>query len=238
MTELAERYARVGQALADACRASGRSRESVRLLAVSKFHPVEDMLALVPLGQRIFGENYVQEALEKKAVFEAKGLDGTASLHLIGHVQSRKAHLVAGSVAMIHSLDSEKLAAAMERRLAEAGLQQPVLIEVNLGCEPQKNGVMTQDLERFAEILLGTCPHLSLQGLMCIPPVFDAGEAARPYFVQLRELRDRLEQRLGRTLPELSMGMSGDFAVAVAEGVTIVRVGTAIFGARPLRRPD
>ena len=228
---LLERYARVCDDLFAACRASGREPDSVRLLAVSKKHAVEDMLALYAAGQPIFGENYVQEALAKADVFCSQGIDARQCLHLIGHVQSKKASQVAGRFALIHSLDSRKLADALEKRLS-GETRQPVLIEVNIGQEAQKSGLAAQDLEAFAEYLLEHCPHLALQGLMCLPPVFDKPALARPFFARLRELNDALRVRTGLALPELSMGMSGDYAAAIAEGASIVRIGTAIFGPR------
>lgn len=230
---LAERYAQVEEQVARACSAAGRRREDVRLVAVSKFHPAGDIRALAGLGQIDFGENYVQEAEAKKEYFAALRPD--LVWHMIGHVQSRKAGQVAGRYALIHTVDTVKLANGLERRLND-GIQD-VLIEVNIGEEPQKSGVMPENLPELAGHMLSSCPHLALLGLMCLPPVFDSGDAARPYFARLRRLRDDLEVRLGRKLPQLSMGMSGDFAGAIAEGATIVRIGTSIFGPRPLKRP-
>ena len=154
---------------------------------------------------------------------------------MIGHVQSRKAAQVAGAFALIHTLDSRKLADGLERRLAVLEARQPVLMEVNVAAEPQKSGIMAEDLPVLADYIVENCPHLELRGLMCLPPVFDAGEAARPHFARLRVLCEELRARLGLPLPELSMGMSGDFEAAVAEGATLVRIGTDIFGPRPPR---
>lgn len=224
---LLKNYGNVVEALARACAKNGREPGDVTLVAVSKFHSAADMRLVANAGQIDFGENYVQEAQEKKAE-----LSGHSDIrwHMIGHVQSRKAEQVAGNFALIHTLDSLKLANAYERHLEN--LKQPVLIEVNLGGEKQKAGVGETEVRGLARHVVENCQHLDLRGLMCIPPVFDAGEAARPYFVRLRKLRDSLEQDLGMKLPELSMGMSGDFEAAVAEGATIVRIGTAIFGPR------
>lgn len=230
--DLEERYRRVTEEFLEACEKYGR-RIRPKLLAVSKFHPVQSMLELYHLGQGIFGENYVQEALEKMQVFEEHGIESRKAFHIIGHIQSRKAGLICGKCALIHSLDSKKLSDRLERHLAENGLTQEVLIEVNLGDESQKTGIRSSDLEELAEYIEEKCSHLVLRGLMCLPPVFDAGERARPYFAKLREMRDALEIRLHKKLPELSMGMSGDFPWAVCEGATIVRIGTAIFGQRP-----
>ena len=238
-TLLHDRYARVLDRIDAACAAAGRPRESVRLIAVSKLHPAASLAEVAAAGQIDFGENYVQEALQKRQDLSAD--QATSALcagirwHMIGHVQSRKAPLVAGAFSLVHTLDSRKLADAMERRLAENNQRQPVLFEVNVGGESQKSGVMTVDLLELADYVLESCPHLEVQGLMCLPPVFDAGDAARPHFALLRELRDSLRTRLGLPLPELSMGMSGDFEGAVAEGATMVRIGTDIFGPRPAK---
>lgn len=238
-TLLLERYARVLDRIDAACASAGRPRESVRLIAVSKLHPAESLAQVAAAGQIDFGENYVQEALQKRQDLSADPATAAQCAgirwHMIGHVQSRKAPQVAGAFNLVHTLDSRKLADAFERRLAEGGARQPVLFEVNVGGESQKSGVMSADLPELADYILEHCPHLEVQGLMCLPPVFDAGEAARPYFARLRELRDTLSTRLGLPLPELSMGMSGDFEGAVAEGATMVRIGTDIFGPRPAK---
>lgn len=234
--DLTHSYEAVLERLDRAVSKAGRSRDDVRLVAVSKLHPASMVEAVAALGQLDFGENYVQEALEKRETVENDlGLEKATSLrwHMIGHVQSRKAPQVAGRFALVHTLDSVKLANALEKRCADANATQDVLIEVNVGEESQKSGIDQADLPALAEHVETTCPHLALKGLMCIPPVFDAGEAARPYFARLRELKEALETTLGRSLPHLSMGMSGDFEWAVLEGATFVRVGTDIFGARP-----
>ncbi|MBQ9536489.1 MAG: YggS family pyridoxal phosphate-dependent enzyme [Desulfovibrionaceae bacterium] len=229
---LCARYTRVLESIDVACARFGRDATSVQLLAVSKFHTVEAIFALQALGQRVFGENYVQEALAKMQTFAAKGLDPKASFHLIGHVQSRKASSVAGRFALIHTLDSKKLATALEKQLALQNMLQDVLIEVNIAKEPQKNGVKIEDLRPLVAHLKEQCPHIKLQGLMCMPPFAAQGELARPYFASLRGLKEELEAEWG-SLPHLSMGMSSDFPWAIAEGATIVRIGTAIFGPRP-----
>lgn len=231
--ELTRNLAAVRGRIAAACARAGRPADSVRLVAVSKFHPASDILALVAAGQREFGESYAQEALAKQ-----DALTGADILwHFVGGVQTKKARQLAGRFALIHSLDSEKLARELANRALAARVLQPVLIEVNMG-EEQKAGVDESGLSALAEFVLslqdGGC-GLDLQGLMCLPPLFDAPEAARPYFAHLRELRDGLERELGARLPQLSMGMTGDFEAAIEEGATIVRVGTSIFGARPRR---
>lgn len=232
---LRERYARVLERLDAACAAAGRGRDDVVLIAVSKLHPAADVAAVARAGQLDFGENYVQEALQKREELAGEPACRNVRWHMIGHVQSRKAAQVAGAFALIHTLDSRKLADGLERRLAVLEARQPVLMEVNVAAEPQKSGIMAEDLPALADYIVESCPHLELRGLMCLPPVFDAGEAARPHFACLRVLCEELRARLGLPLPELSMGMSGDFEAAVAEGATLVRIGTDIFGPRPPR---
>ena len=232
---LRERYARVLERLDAACAAAGRGRDDVVLIAVSKLHPAADVAAVARAGQLDFGEKYVQEALQKREELAGEPACRNVRWHMIGHVQSRKAAQVAGAFALIHTLDSRKLADGLERRLAVLEARQPVLMEVNVAAEPQKSGIMAEDLPALADYIVESCPHLELRGLMCLPPVFDAGEAARPHFARLRVLCEELRARLGLPLPELSMGMSGDFEAAVAEGATLVRIGTDIFGPRPPR---
>ena len=235
-SSLSERYDAVMERLAAAIKSSGRARDDVTLVAVSKYHPAESIAALAALGHRDFGENYIQEALTKQDDLAELGL----SWHFIGRLQSNKAKLAAGKFRMIHTLDSIKLAHTLHKH-AEALAQrqesvgrQAVLIQVNVGQEAQKAGVDADELAPLAEAVMDL-PSLELSGLMCLPPVFEGPEESRPYFVQLREARDRLRDRLGLALPHLSMGMSHDFEAAVAEGATMVRVGTDIFGPRPAK---
>lgn len=229
-TVLIENYERVRERVASSARLAGRDPESVTLLAVSKYQPVEKIRALAEHGHKDFGENYVQEAQNKQEQLQ----DLLLSWHFIGHLQSNKAKFVAGRCACIHTLDSEKLAQSLLKSANKLNKRQKVLIQVNIGNEPQKAGVSEEEAPRLIAALQDM-PGLELEGLMCIPPFFDAPEAARPYFSGLRALRDRLEGELNVALPQLSMGMSGDLEYAVAEGATIVRVGTDIFGARPAR---
>ena len=234
-TDFAGRLGLIHRRIEEAARRAGREPGMVRLIAVSKMQPLEALQTAMEAGQIDFGENYVQEALAKRTA-----LAGThARWHFVGHVQTNKAKDVAGRFGLIHTVDSLTFAATLHRRLpedtaAETGVparHQGVLIQVNIGREAQKSGVDPDELPRLAEELL-TLPRLCLRGLMCLPPLFDDPEGARPYFARLRELRDDLEARLGCTLPELSMGMSGDFEAAVEEGATLVRVGTSLFGPR------
>ena len=231
---LEERWRRVMEGKAEAERGAGREVGSVRLLAVSKFHPASSIAELFRLGQVDFGENYMQEARAKQAELA----DLAIRWHAIGPVQTTKAKEVAGNFSLLHTLGSEALARAVLRRLP-AGAVQDALIQVNIGEEPQKSGVAPSDIFNFVETLLEggltaeNGAQLRLRGLMCLPPNCGEGELARPYFVRLRELRDGLEARFGLELPELSMGMSGDYRQAIEEGATIIRVGTDIFGERP-----
>lgn len=233
---LRPRYLSVLERLETAICHSGRKKEEVTLVAVSKLHPASMVAAVCDLGQIDCGENYVQEAMEKRAEIEAMDKPRTIRWHMIGHVQSRKASIVAGAFDLIHSLDSIHLATALEKHCSAKNAKQKVLIEVNVGEEPQKTGVEMKDLDELAANIIEKCPHLELQGLMCIPPVYNAGAAARPYFARLRGLRDKLSASTGLALPHLSMGMSGDFEWAIEEGATFVRVGTDIFGPRPPKK--
>jgi len=228
---LAERLYSVRERIDRAARSAGRDPRDVRLIAVSKFHPAWAVASLAAAGQRDFGESYVQEACSKQAELSHLALQW----HCIGHIQTNKAKSMAGRFYYIHSLDSLKLAEALRRHILLPQRQQ-VLIQVDVGNEEQKSGVQPGELPVLAE-QVAQFPEFELLGLMCLPPFFDDGALARPYFAFLRELRERLRARLGLALPELSMGMSGDFAEAVAEGSTLVRIGTEIFGPRPARKP-
>ncbi|EGB15939.1 alanine racemase domain protein [Pseudodesulfovibrio mercurii] len=228
--ELAERAAEVREALAVAAGQAGRAAEDVTLVAVSKLHPASDIRDLAETGQTEFGENYVQEALDKQN--ELAGLN--VNWHFIGGLQSNKAKYVAGKFALVHSVDSSKLAQALHKKAVSLDVVQDILIQVNIAGETQKSGITVESLPELAEAVLGM-EGLRLVGLMTMPPFFDEPERARPVFARLRELRDGLEPRLGVSLPHLSMGMTGDFVPAVQEGATLVRIGTRIFGARPPR---
>lgn len=214
-------YFAVKTRVENACATAGRKPQDVTLLAVSKKQPIEAVRAVYDAGHRNFGENYVQEMEARIAA-----LPSDARLHMIGHLQTNKVKKALGA-AMIHGVDSEKLARAIDKAAGEAGRKIPVLLEVNVGGEDSKSGVAPADCEALV-LACTALPALELRGLMCIPPE----EESRRYFAQLRELRDDLAKRTGLSLPELSMGMSGDFEDAILEGSTIVRVGTAIFGAR------
>ena len=221
------------QALADvtgsiaaACARAGRAPGDVRLVAVSKTMPAERVLELVQAGHLLFGENRVQEAVLK---IEAVG--SGPQWHFIGHLQKNKIRHAIGQFALIHSVDSREMALVLDRRCRAEGMVQPVLLQVNQAAEATKHGIGPLDLPALAAEVEG-CAGLDLQGLMSIPPPEEDPEHARPWFAGLRSMRDRLIPELGRELPELSMGMSDSYLVAVEVGATLVRVGTALFGAR------
>jgi pyridoxal phosphate enzyme (YggS family) len=207
-----------------------RSGRSVDLLVVSKTWPAEVVRGAVEAGQRLFGENRLQEGEEK-----IPALPDDLEWHFIGGLQRNKVRKVLPLFSVVHSLSSMKLVRHTDRIAGELGLKPKVYLEVNIGGEESKHGFMPQEIRaNFEEILDLT--NLSLQGLMCIPPRAERPEEARPWFAKVRELQDELETQGGMSLPGISMGMSGDFEVAIEEGATIVRVGSAIFGPR-LKRP-
>lgn len=199
----------------------------VTLIAVSKKQPISKIEGLIRASQTDFGESYVQEALPKMDQLA----ESSVHWHFIGRLQTKKAKNVAGKFKLIHSVDSQKLAQGLHKKAKNLDLIQPVLIQVNIANEKQKSGVPLEELSGLAREILAM-KHLRLDGLMLMPPFFDNPESARPYFAGLRMCRDQLCHELGVTMPHLSMGMSGDFEVAVEEGATLVRVGTALFGAR------
>ena len=225
---IAERLARVRAGMAEACSRCGRDPGSVRLVAVSKGQPAAAVAEAFQAGQRVFGESYVQEALAKREALA--GL--AAQWHYIGGLQANKARHVAGRFALVHSVDSLNLARLLHNKAQALGLIQPVLVQVNVAGEPQKRGVSETGLAALAEEIAGLS-GLALQGLMVMPPYDEDPERSRPHFARLRELADGLRVRLGPGLAELSMGMSHDYGVAIEEGATLVRVGTAVFGPRP-----
>lgn len=210
--------------IAAACEKSGRRRSDVKLVAVSKTKPVEAVLEAAGAGQILFGENRVQEAQNKIPL-----CPGNLQWHLIGHLQSNKARIAAsGLFRMIHSVDSERLIRLLDEY---AAVPLPVLIQVNVSGEGSKEGCTPQDAPALIEAA-NQCGKVEVHGLMTIPPFTPDPEKARLHFSNLRKLRDRLQQETGTPLPELSMGMSHDFEIAVEEGSTFVRVGSDIFGER------
>jgi len=245
LSSLADNLVRVEEAIAAACKAAGRARGEVELMAISKTHPTEALVEAEKLGLRLFGESRVQEFAAKSARLAVSSAVGTAAtvrsqihVHMIGNLQSNKAAKAVEVFDGIDSLDSVKLAerldAAVAGNVVWAGKRLPVLVEIKLSVEESKAG-LAPDSAELAELLerLPDLMHLEAQGLMTIAPLDVSEEETRGCFRQLRELRDALAQKHSRLhLPVLSMGMSGDFGLAIAEGATRIRIGTALFGAR------
>ena len=227
-SSIEENLRRVEERIAAAARRAGRKPEEVTLIGVSKTHPPEALREAHAAGLRHFGENRVQEWEAKQG--ELKDLQAT--FHLVGHLQSNKAARAAKLFQSIDSVDDGPLAQKLARARAEMKAEKlRVLIEVHIAGEAAKSGAAIEELPALTE-QIAAMEELELAGLMCVPPYAKNVEETRPYFRKLRELRDVLEKRIGRKLPVLSMGMSHDFEIAIEEGATEVRVGTAIFGAR------
>jgi pyridoxal phosphate enzyme (YggS family) len=228
--QLSARLTAVHERIAAAALNCGRSADEVRLIAISKTHPASVIRTLIELGSTDFGENRVQEADEKIKEIGREHV----RWHLVGHLQANKARRAVSLFEVIHSLDSLDLARRLDRLCAEEGREKlPVLIQVDLGHEETKSGVDESELTHMVEGL-EPLKRLDLIGLMTLPPFFDDTEQSRPFFRRLRELRDELESQgaFGGRKGELSMGMTHDFEVAIQEGATMVRIGTAIFGER------
>ncbi len=257
MSTVAENLSRIQDAIATACRQAGRSREGVRLMAISKTHPVELLLEAVAAGHRLFGENRVQEFGEKATALQASSyslagfctpagepspqaaLNAHLDVHLIGHLQSNKATRAAEIFSAIDTLDSLRLAERLFDAAKRADRKLPVLLEIKLSPEENKEGLLpgSPGLAELLERLPDMAAHLPLTGLMTVAPISDDPEVAHACFRKLRTLREQLASRHPRLcFDELSMGMSGDFEAAIQEGATTIRIGTAIFGARP--KPD
>lgn len=224
---LAENLEAIQQRIRAACERSGRDPDSVRLLPVTKAQPPEVVNAAAELGLTIFGENKVQEAKAKIPL-----CPGRLRWHMIGHLQTNKCRDAVELFEMIQSVDSLHLAEEINKRAEQASKRMPILLEVNITGEGSKFGYSPEKLLEDLP-LINSMRRLEIHGLMTVPPWTSEPEKVRPAFRQLRELKQRCEQVLGAPLPHLSMGMSGDFEVAIEEGATIVRVGTALFGARP-----
>ena len=223
MSQLAENLAFVRESVATAAVHSGRKPGDVQLVAISKTHPPELILEAVEEGQELFGESRVQESLVKIPV-----LPSNLRWHFIGHLQSNKVRKVLPFFELIHGVDTPGIARDIDRIGGETGIFPRVLLEVNVSGEGSKLGFSPETLERTLEELLAL-PRLQVEGFMTMAPLAPEAEASRPYFAALRELRDRLSAKVGIPLATLSMGMSGDYKVAVEEGATLVRVGSAIF---------
>lgn len=226
MTTLTQRLQEIRHRLQIAAEKAGRPASEIELMAVSKTFPVEAIEEAVAAGQTLFGENRVQEALSK-----IPALPPHLRWHLIGHLQSNKVRKILPHIEAIQSIDSLDLARQVNRIATELDLHPKVYLEVNIGDESSKHGFSPTALHSQLEDLI-ELDRLHIQGLMGIPPFEPDPEATRPWFSALRELRDDLQTRAGRSFPALSMGMSHDFEIAIQEGSTIVRVGSAIFGGR------
>ena len=226
MGMIAENLERVRTQIADAAAKSGRSAADVDLVAISKTHDAEKVREAIETGQTLFGESKIQEARAK-----IPDLPSSTRWHFVGHLQKNKIRHALPLFELIHSVDSLALAQEINRIAEEEGLHPRVLLEVNVAGEGSKFGFAPEKLRAEMESLLAL-PRLSILGLMCIPPIADKDEASRKYFVQVRELRDKLQSEFHVDLAQLSMGMTQDYAVAIEEGATLVRVGTAIFGER------
>lgn len=230
---ISERLADVIRRKDEAAVRSGRNPEDVTLVAVTKTHAAEEINQAIAAGATDIGENRVQELLEKYDRVEP------VRWHLIGHLQTNKVKNVIGKVVMIHSVDSAKLAREINKRSEAAGLVTDILIEINSAMEESKSGIDSKDLKQLTEDIVKECANVRVRGLMCIPPMAADPEDARPYFKEAASLFEEMKNwdlPKERFIPDvLSMGMSGDFEVAIEEGATIVRVGSSIFGPRNYR---
>jgi hypothetical protein len=229
MASIKENIETIHERMAKAAKRAGRDPDSVKLVAVSKRQSVELIQEAIDAGQKLFGENFIQEAQEKITV-----LPEDITWHFIGHLQSNKAKNAAGLFGAIETIDRLKLAHALEKQLAAMNKKLSIFIQVNIGREPQKSGVLPEDIEPLLR-QLESLNHLTVKGLMTMPPYFSNQEQVRPYFRKMRQLANNLQEKklLGKNGEVgLSMGMSGDFEAAIEEGATLIRVGTALFGSR------
>lgn len=231
MPSIAENLERVREQIAQAAAKVGRTTDDVELVAITKTHPSDKVREAIEAGQTLFGESRVQEARAK-----IPELPSNLRWHFVGHLQKNKIRHALPLFELIHSVDSLALAEDMNRIAEEDGLHPRVLLEVNVAGEGSKFGFQPEKLRQEMEALL-ELPRLSILGLMTIPPLAEEAQASRKYFVQVRELRDRLQTEFHVDLAQLSMGMTQDFAIAVEEGATLARVGTAIFGERTRSKP-
>jgi PLP dependent protein len=226
MAGISENLERVRGQIAEAVRKAGRSADDVELIAISKTHDADRVREAHAAGQNVFGESRVQEARAK-----IPELPSSLHWHFVGHLQKNKIRHALPLFEFIHSIDSLALAQDINRIAEEEGVHPRVLLEVNMAGEGSKFGFKPETVRAEMERLLGLV-RLSIEGLMTIPPLAVEAETSRTFFVQLRELRDSLEKEFDLRLPQLSMGMTNDFPIAIEEGATLVRVGTAIFGER------
>lgn len=229
MSSIAENLDRVRKQISSAAAKSGRALSDVELVAITKTHPAESVREAIEAGQILFGESRVQEARAK-----IPELPSNCRWHFVGHLQKNKIRHALALFEMFHGVDSLALAQDINRIAEEQGLYPRVLLEVNVAGEGSKFGFAPEALGEQVEALLAL-PRVSIEGLMCIPPLAMESEDSRRFFSQVRELRDSFEREFNMKLPQLSMGMTNDYAVAIEEGATLVRVGTAIFGERTRR---
>ena len=229
MTNIAQNLAAIQARIHRAAIEANRHPDEIELVAVSKTIDAATIQSAIEAGVTVLGENYIQEA---RAKFEQLSTL-PARWHFIGHLQTNKAKYAVRQFDLIHTVDSSRVAKAINKEAAKIDKVQPVLIQINIAREETKAGIETEEVEQLVREV-AQMDHLKLKGLMTMPPFFNAPERVRPFFQQLREIRDRLQQLNlpGADLSELSMGMTGDFEVAIAEGATLVRIGTAIFGGR------
>lgn len=233
MMTISDRFEEIIKRRDEAAIRSGRKPEDVKLVAVTKTHTADEINQAIDAGATDIGENRVQELLEKYESVKP------VNWHLIGHLQTNKVKNVIGKVVMIHSVDSLKLAREIDKRSEAAGITTDILIEINSAMEETKSGIDAKDLKELTEQIVSECRHVRIRGLMCIPPIAAEPEDSRPYFKEAAELFEEMKSwdyPSDRFTPdELSMGMSGDFEVAIEEGATIIRVGSSIFGPRNYR---
>ncbi|MDO4265617.1 MAG: YggS family pyridoxal phosphate-dependent enzyme [Eubacteriales bacterium] len=242
--KIAANVLRIREEIESAALSAGRAPEAVRLIAVSKTKPVSDMLEAYSAGQKEFGENYVQEVLEK-----APELPDDARIHFIGHLQTNKVGKIIDKAYMIHSVDSLRLAQEIEKQAAKRAIERvQILLEVNIAEEESKFGFRAAEVTAAVREIAECCPHICIRGLMTSAPITEEPEENAPYFAAMRKLLEAVNEMIAadadgifretgtKPLTELSMGMSGDYIPAVREGATMVRIGTAVFGARDYHR--
>lgn len=227
LSAMAENVAKIRETMTQAARKAGRDPAEILLCAACKTRTVEEVAASAALPIDLFGENHVQELVEKTDAGAYLGKPG----HFIGHLQTNKVNKVVGRAALIESVDSVRLLEKIEHAAAAADLTQDILIEINIGEESSKSGVDADELWSLAQMAMEQ-PHIRLRGLMAIPPAAAQPDETRAFFARMRELLTQAQTRFGKELNVLSMGMSGDYPIAIEEGATIVRIGTAIYGAR------
>lgn len=238
VAEIKSNLERIQLNIRNAAEKSGRNPADIQLVGVTKLLPLETVQAGIEAGLTCFGENYPEQAIEK---IEALKGNPTIQWHMIGHIQSRKAELVSRYFDMVHSLDRLKVARLLDRYCGELERRMPVLLEVNLSGEESKSGWAAWDEDRWDELIepftqMAELPNLSIKGLMSMPPLFSDAEATRPLYQRLRRLRSFLRMQFpGVEWNELSIGTSFDYPVAIEEGATMVRIGTELFGPRPMK---